>query len=89
MEKPKQKDKPSECPKRLFSIQEAAYYLGLSPRTIYNGTAPRSKNPFPIKPVRIELNGKKKKLVRFDKKDLDAYCDLLKMESESKGILKI
>lgn len=57
--------------KRLLSIKEAAAYLGLSPRTIYNGTGPKSKMPFPIKAKRIG------KLVRFDRKDLDHYIDSL------------
>ena len=57
--------------RRLLSIQDAALYLSLSPRTIYNGVAPKSKNPFPVKPKRY---GKK---VLFDVRDLDAFCDSL------------
>jgi len=57
--------------KRLLSILETAVYLGLSPRTLYNGIAPKSRNPFPVKPKRIG------KLVRFDIRDLDRYVDLL------------
>lgn len=57
--------------KRLLSVNEAAAYLGLSPRTIYNGVAPNSKAPFPVKPKRIG------KAVRFDRKDLDRYVDSL------------
>jgi predicted DNA-binding transcriptional regulator AlpA len=57
--------------KRLLNIEETAYYLGLSPRTIYNGVAPKSKAPFPIKPKRIG------KLVRFDVRDLDEYINTL------------
>jgi len=57
--------------KRLFTVGEAAYYLGLSPRTIYNGIAPKSKNPFP---VRCKRNGKR---VLFEKGDLDKYADNL------------
>lgn len=55
--------------KRLLSISETAVYLGLSPRTIYNAIAPKSKRPFPVKAKRIG------KLVRFDVKDLDVYVD--------------
>ena len=58
-------------PKRLLSVKEVAIYLGLSPRTIYNGVAPGSKNPFPVKAKRIG------KLVRFDIRDLDKFCDSL------------
>lgn len=57
--------------KRLLSVADAAKYLSISPRTIYNGIAPKSKAPFPIKPKRIG------KLVRFDIRDLDRYIDSL------------
>jgi len=57
--------------KRLLSVEETASYLGLSPRTIYNGVAPKSKKPFPVKPKRIG------KLVKFDRLDLDRYVDAL------------
>ncbi len=61
--------------KRLYSVEEAAHYLGLSPRTIYNGIAPKSRNPFRVKPRRI---GKK---VLFDIKDLEKYVDSLDSQS--------
>lgn len=61
----------STTQKRLLSVEEAARYLSVSPRTLYNGTAPRSKNPLPIKVRRIG------KLVRFDIRDLEAYVDSL------------
>ena len=57
--------------KRLLSVDEAAVYLGLSPRTLYNGVAPKSKKPFPIKPKRI--GG----AVRFDIRDLERFVDAL------------
>ena len=57
--------------KRLLSIKEASAYLGLSVRTIYNGIAPKSKAPFPVKPKRW---GKR---VLFDIRDLDRYVDSL------------
>lgn len=57
--------------RRLLSVGEAATYLGLSPRTLYNGVAPQSKSPFPVRAKRIG------KLVRFDIKDLDRYVDSL------------
>ncbi len=57
--------------KRLLSIQEAARYLSLSPRTLYNMVAPKAKTPFPVRPKRIG------KLVRFDIRDLDRYVDSL------------
>ena len=55
--------------KRLLSVEEAAAYLGLAPRTLYNGIAPKSRNPFPIKPVRIG------KLRKFDIRDLDRFIE--------------
>jgi len=57
--------------KRLLSVEEAATYIGLSPRTLYNAVAPKSKFPFPIRAKRIG------KLVRFDIRDLDKYVDSL------------
>lgn len=57
--------------KRLLSVEETAQYLGISPRTIYNAVAPKSKNPFPVKPKRIG------KLVKFDIRDLEAYVEAL------------
>jgi predicted DNA-binding transcriptional regulator AlpA len=57
--------------KRLLSVADAAKYLSISPRTLYNGIAPKSKVPFPVKPKRIG------KLVRFDIRDLDRYVDSL------------
>jgi excisionase family DNA binding protein len=55
--------------KRLLSVDEAAAYLGLAPRTIYNAIAPKSRNPFPVRPVRIG------KLRKFDIRDLDRFIE--------------
>ena len=57
--------------KRLLSVVEAARYLGLSPRTLYNAIAPKSERPFPIKPKRIG------RLVKFDRAELDRFIDSL------------
>jgi excisionase family DNA binding protein len=57
--------------KRLLNVEETATYLGLSPRTIYNAVARKSKKPFPVKPKRIG------KLVRFDIRDLERYVESL------------
>ncbi len=57
--------------KRLLPVEEAAAYLGLSPRTLYNGSARRSKDPFPVKPKRI---GRK---LLWDIRELDSYVDSL------------
>ena len=57
--------------KRLLSVEEAANFLGLSPRSIYNRIGPKSHNPFPIRQKRIG------KLVRFDLRDLQEFVDSL------------
>lgn len=54
-----------------MSVEEVADYIGLSPRTIYNQIGPKAKKRFPLKPKRIG------KLVRFDRRELDAYIDSL------------
>ena len=56
---------------RLMSVEEAAEYLGLSPRTLYNKIAPKAKDPFPVRPKRIG------KLVKFDRLQLDQWIDSL------------
>jgi len=50
-------------------VREAAEYLGLSERTVYNMTGRKSKRKFPVKPKRIG------KLVKFDVHDLDKFID--------------
>lgn len=60
--------------KRLLSVREAALYLGLSSRTIYNRIAPGSKDPFPIRP---KCYGKRR---LFDVRELDAFADSLPRE---------
>ena len=57
--------------KRLLSVEEAAGYLGLSPRTIYNGLIKKAKKPFPVRHKKLG------KLIKFELKDLDAYLDKL------------
>jgi excisionase family DNA binding protein len=57
--------------KRLLSVEEAAAYLSISPRTIYNGVARKTKNPFP---VRAKRWGKR---VLFDIDDLDSFAKSL------------
>ena len=65
--------------KRMLSVKEAALYLGLSPRTVYNATAPKSKAPFPVKPKRW---GKK---VLFDIRDLNQFADSLPTDRANGG----
>lgn len=54
-----------------MSVEETAHYLGISPQTIYNKTHRRAKNRFPVKPKRVG------KLLKFDKREVDAYVDSL------------
>lgn len=63
--------------KRLFTVREAADYLGLAPRTIYNRIGPKSKEPFPIPHKKFG------KTVLFERKDLDSYADSLPYDSKS------
>lgn len=56
---------------RLVGVDEAARYLGISPKTIRNRLGPRAREPFPVRPKRI---GRK---VLFERADLDAYADSL------------
>lgn len=65
----KKAEKPIE--KRMLSVPEVAAYIGMSPKTLYDQTGPKSKKPFPVRPKRI--GG----LVRFDRKDIDSYLDSL------------
>jgi len=57
--------------KRLLSVEGAAEYLDISPRTIYNQICRKAKKKFPVKPKRIG------KSVKFDIRDLDKYIDSL------------
>ncbi len=43
--------------KRLYSVTEAAIYLGIAARTIYNRIGAKSSNPFPVRPVRVATAG--------------------------------
>lgn len=60
-----------EMKSRLLSIEKAAEYLSISPKTIRNRLGPRAPDPFPVKPKRI---GKR---VLFDIRDLDRFIDAL------------
>lgn len=66
--------KPTEkahIEKRMLTVPEAAAYMGISKRTLYDRIAPKSKKPFPLPPKRIGGS------VRFDKGDLDKWLDSL------------
>lgn len=57
--------------KRLLSVEEAATYLGISPRTLYNQCHRKARKRFPVRPRRI---GRR---VLFAVQDLEAYVDSL------------
>ncbi len=56
---------------RLLSVDQLADYLGISPRTIYNGISRKTKKPFPIKCKRLMSKP------MFDVKEVNAYIDAL------------
>ena len=55
--------------KRLLTVEEAATYLGLSPKTVRNGIGAGAKKAFPVKSVK--LGGRR----LFRKEDLDGFID--------------
>ena len=59
---------------RLLSVEQAAKYLSIAPKTIRNGLGPKAERPFPVKPKRY---GRK---VLFDIRDLDRFIDSLSYE---------
>ena len=54
---------------RLVSLDQAAAYLGLAPKTLRNRLSRGAEAPFPVKPKRI---GRR---VLFDIRELDAFVD--------------
>ena len=54
---------------RLLSVDMAAEYLSISPKTIRNRLSRDTDNPFPIKPKRY---GKR---IVFDINDLDEFAE--------------
>jgi len=57
--------------KRMCSVKETAFILGISPRSIYNAIHRKASKPFPIKVKKIG------RLVKFDIRDIKAYLDSL------------
>ena len=66
-----EKERNDFIQKRLLSVKEAAVFLGISPRTIYNGIHRKAKKPFPVPTKRIG------KLVKFDIRDLEEFVERL------------
>jgi predicted DNA-binding transcriptional regulator AlpA len=63
-----------EITPRLLSVEQAARFLGIAPKTLRNRIGPRAKHPFPVRPKKI---GKR---VLFDRKDLDNFVNSLPHE---------
>ena len=65
-------------PKRLYTVQEAANYLGLPTKRIYEAVRRKAteeaKARFPVKPKR---HGK---IWLFERKDLDEFADSIPYE---------
>jgi len=59
----------TKAPKRWMGVEQLAQYLNLSPRTVYNGIAPKSKAPFPIRARRFGRH------VLFDRLEVDRYLE--------------
>ena len=62
--------------KRLLTVDECAFVLGISAQTIRNGLCRRTNKPFPIKPKRPF--GKP----MFDVRDIDRFLDSLPYEDQ-------
>lgn len=62
---------------RLLDVPRSALYVGLKPQTLRNRLARNSKNPFPVKPVKV---GRR---VFFDIRDLDELIDTAKRRGTS------
>ena len=64
-------DQGNSMTRRLLSADEAARYLGISVKTLYNQTGPKAKKRLPVKIKRIG------KLLKFDLRELDRFIDSL------------
>lgn len=65
----------SKIKPKALSINEAARYIGLSPKTLRNRLGRKAENPFPVKPKR---HGRK---LFFMLSDLDAFLEGLPYEN--------
>ena len=60
--------------KILMSVEELAELLGISVRSVYNGTCKNPKNKFPIPAIRVG------KLLRFHINDVQEYLEKSRTE---------
>jgi excisionase family DNA binding protein len=63
---------------RLLTVKQAARWLNISDRTLYNQIGPKAKKRFPVKPIRVG------KSIRFDVEDLNRFIESQKQSKESK-----
>jgi excisionase family DNA binding protein len=56
----------------MLTVDDAAAYLGISPKTIRNGLSRKAAKPFPVRPVRVAGR------VLFRRADLDTYITSLR-----------
>ena len=56
--------------KLYYTAQELADHLGISKKTVYYRSAPKSANPWPFKVIRV--GGSKRGRLRFKKSDVEA-----------------
>ena len=61
-------------PRRLLTVKETAFRLGISEKTIYNAISHKSDLDFPIK---CKRQGKKP---LFDSRDIEAYIEKMPYE---------
>jgi excisionase family DNA binding protein len=52
---------------QLLTVEETAAMLRISPKTIYNRCHRKTKNPFPVKPVRVG------RALRFSEKAVEKF----------------
>ncbi len=76
MSKPPRQVKVESIRPRAVSITDAARYLGLAPKTLYNQLSRNAKKPLPIRVYRF--GGKP----LLDLADIDAYLDSLLVDGE-------
>ena len=60
---------PTRNKNLYFTAEELADHLGISIKTVYYRSAPKSANPWPFKVIRV--GGSKRGRLRFKKSDVD------------------
>lgn len=68
----RQELRKDESPGKYLTVEEAARYIRLSPKTIRNRLSDKNR-PFPVKPCRKGRKGR----ILFKRDDLDTYINSL------------